>query len=93
MPTHPKYPKGLYFFHPQAPRTYRRNRWVFVVVMSLIALAISWPIYPYFSGIYPMIGGFPLSFSWIILCLLVSLVALITLYNLDHSVDEDKEKE
>ena len=87
MPTDPDLPKGLHFFHPDTPPAYRRNRWVFAGLMALIGFATTWPIYPYLSGIYPIIGGFPLSFSWIILCLLLSLLALVALYQSDKSLD------
>lgn len=60
--------------------------------MTLIGLATTWPIYPLFSGASPFIGGFPLSFSWIILCLLLSQVALVVLYSRDKVFDSDSEE-
>lgn len=91
MPTDIKPSRGLQFFHPSATRTYRRNRIVFVIVMAVICLAINWPIYPLFSGIYPLILGFPLSFAWIIVCLLISMAALILLYRWDITHINDEE--
>lgn len=73
-------PKGLVFFPPDTPPVRRRRRLLFVVVLMTAALALVWPVYPLFSGIFPLILGLPLSLTWVILWLTVVFAALAWLY-------------
>ncbi len=73
-------PKGLVLFPPDASPGHRRRRLVFVVILIVTALALIWPVYPVFSGLYPLILGLPLALAWIVLCLAVMMAALIWLY-------------
>lgn len=52
----------------------------FVVVLFVAALALVWPAYALFSGIYPLIFGLPLSLAWPVLWLTVIFAALVWLY-------------
>jgi len=56
---------------------------VFVILFILIQLGLIWPIYSFFSGIYPMILGLPLSFAWIVLMLLSGFFLLLWYYLTD----------
>ncbi len=73
-------PKGLVFFPPDTSPGRRRQRLVFVVILMTAAAALVWPVYPVFSGIFPLILGLPLSMAWIVLWLTIMLVALAWLY-------------
>lgn len=80
MPGTPELPKGPVFFTTDAPARYRTKRILFVIVIGIAIMMTGWPLYPYFSGIYPLIFGLPFSLAWIILWLAISLVALIVLF-------------
>lgn len=80
MPGIRKLPKGPVFFTRDASTPYRRTRIIFVLIIGLAILMTGWPLYPYFSSIYPLVLGLPFSLAWIILWLAVSLVALIILF-------------
>lgn len=73
-------PKGLVFFRPDTPPDRKRRRLLFVVILITAAVALVWPVYSLFSGIYPLILGLPLSMAWIALWLTVVFVALVWLY-------------
>lgn len=73
-------PKGLVFFRPETPLGHKRRRFLFVVILMVAAVALVWPVYSLFSGIYPLILGLPLSMAWIALWLTVVFVALVWLY-------------
>ena len=77
---HESEPKGLVFFRPGTPKAYRRRRWIFVVVLLAAALAVTWPVYTFFSGARPLILGLPLSLAWVVLWLFVIFLALVWLY-------------
>ena len=80
MPEPNAVPKGLVFFPPETSPGRRRQRLVFVVILMTAAAALVWPVYPLFSGIFPLILGLPLSMAWIVLWLTIMLVALAWLY-------------
>ena len=80
MPEPNAVPKGFVFFPPNTPPGRRRRRLVFVAILIVSALALIWPIYPLFSGTFPLILGLPLSLAWIVLWLAVVLAALLWLY-------------
>ena len=73
-------PKGLVLFPPNTPPGRRRQRLAFVAILIVAALALIWPIYPMFSGIYPLILGLPLSLAWVVLWLAIVMGALVWLY-------------
>lgn len=52
----------------------------FLLALLVIQLALVWPIYPLFSGIYPLILGLPLSFAWVILVLFAAFFLLLWYY-------------
>ncbi|HKK45900.1 MAG TPA: hypothetical protein VJ964_10280 [Balneolaceae bacterium] len=56
---------------------------IFVVLLVLIQLGLIWPVYSFFSGIYPMILGLPLSFAWVVLMLLCGFFLLLWYYLTD----------
>ncbi|MDX1590385.1 MAG: hypothetical protein R3283_00395 [Balneolaceae bacterium] len=64
--------------------TLNRSRLVFVIVMSFAVLAVVWPGHAIFSDPLPLIFGFPLSFAWVILWVLISFAAMTGLYVSDH---------
>ncbi len=51
-----------------------------MIVIGIAIMMTGWPLYPYFSGIYPLVFGLPFSLAWIILWLAISLIALIVLF-------------
>ena len=83
MPEPTSLPKVLVLFPPGTPPARRRQRLVFVVILLVAGLALLWPIYPLFSGVFPLILGLPLSLAWIVLWLAVVLSALVWLYRSD----------
>ncbi|WP_340106013.1 hypothetical protein [Rhodohalobacter sp. 8-1] len=66
----------------------RRSRLLFIAVMLLTALAITWPGHALFSSAKPLIFGFPLSFAWIIFWVIIGFAAMLGLY-LSDSHDDD----
>ena len=56
---------------------------LFLGMLLLVQLGLVWPIYPLFSGIYPMVLGLPLSFIWVICMLLASFTLLLAFYLTD----------
>ena len=80
MPTPEAIPKGLVFFPPDTSPGRKRRRLLFVVILMMVAMALVWPMYPLFSGIFPLIFGLPLSLAWIAVWLTVVFVALVWLY-------------
>lgn len=52
----------------------------FLLALLVIQLALVWPIYPFFSGIYPLILGLPLSFAWVIFVLFAAFFLLLWYY-------------
>lgn len=89
MPSHPSdsppppfASKGLVFFAPDTPPAHRRRRRrrIFVVIATLAALSVIWPVYPFFGGATPLILGFPLSLAWPTLWLCIVFAALVWLY-------------
>lgn len=66
----------------------RRSRILFLIVMILTTLAIIWPGHAIFSSATPLIFGFPLSFAWIILWVIIGFVALVGIYLSDEHEDK-----
>ena len=68
-----------------------RSRIIFLIVIILTSVAIIWPGHAIFSSATPLIFGFPLSFAWIILWVIIGFAALLGLYLTDshHDGDED----
>lgn len=83
MPDPDSVPKGFVFFtRPASPRQQRRRRW-FVACLLLAALALTWPGYVPFAGIFPLVLGLPLSLAWVVFWLFVILAAQVWLYRGD----------
>lgn len=59
--------------------------------MIFTALAIIWPGHALFNSATPLIFGFPLSFAWIILWVIVGFVAMMGLYLTDSHDDKINE--
>ncbi|MFQ5928378.1 MAG: hypothetical protein ACE5MK_01675 [Acidobacteriota bacterium] len=60
----------------------RRRRVYTAVVLYFIFvfLALMWPIYPFFSRIFPMLLGIPLSLVYLVFLLVLSFLVLLGLY-------------
>lgn len=65
----------------------RRNRITFVVILLITSLAVIWPGHAIFASAAPLIFGFPLSFAWIILWVIIGFVAMLGLYLTDEHSD------
>lgn len=68
--------------------TLRPSRIIFLAVMLLAVLSVIWPGLFLFSDATPFILGFPLSFAWIILWVIVSFAAMMGLYLSDIKHEE-----
>jgi hypothetical protein len=66
----------------------RRPRIIFVIIMLITTLAIIWPGPAIFSSSTPLILGFPLSFTWIILWVIIGFAALVGIYLSDKHEDK-----
>lgn len=66
----------------------RPARIVFVIVIVIAALSVMWPGYTLFSSATPLIFGFPLSFAWMILWVMISFIAMLGLYFSDKRAEE-----
>ncbi len=73
-------PSGLVFFRPSTPAAVRRRRWTLVAVLVTAAIALTWPVYSFFSVATPLILGLPLSLAWGVLWALVIFVSLAWLF-------------
>lgn len=56
--------------------------------MLITSLAIIWPGHAIFSSATPLIFGFPLSFAWIILWVIIGFAAMLGLYLSDEHKDK-----
>lgn len=65
-----------------------RRKIIFIVALLIIQLSLIWPVYPLFSGIYPLIVRIPLSFAWIIF-MLFSAFFLLLWYYLTEPVEDE----
>jgi len=66
----------------------RRSRLIFIAAMLVTSVAVIWPGHAIFSSATPLILGFPLSFAWIILWVLIGFAAMLGLYLSDSHDDE-----
>lgn len=73
-------PAGLVFFSGRAAPPWRRRRLTLVGILLAATLSLVWPIYPLFSGIYPLLFGLPLSLAWPTFWLVVVFAALLWLF-------------
>ncbi len=76
-------PRGPVFFSPHTSRTHRRRRLVFVALITTALLALIWPVYTLFAGVFPLVLGLPLSLAWVVFWLLVVFASLIWLFRTD----------
>jgi cytochrome bd-type quinol oxidase subunit 1 len=58
---------------------------IFLSLLLIIQLGIIWPGFAFFSDIYPLVLGLPLSFAWIIAMLLSAFFLLLWYYLSDPS--------
>lgn len=65
---------------------------IFLSLLVIIQLAIIWPVYSLFDGIYPLILGLPLSFAWIVAMLLSAFFLLLWYYWSDPAHKESEEQ-
>jgi hypothetical protein len=72
--------RGPVLFAADASPAYRRRRLAVAVVLGVAFLAVQWPAYRLFSGVFPLILGLPLSLAWVVLWIGVVFVALTWLY-------------
>lgn len=84
---------GLVLFPPRTLPRLRRAKWIFAAIVLVTAAGITWPVYPRFSGIRPMILGLPLSFAWIIAWLVVVFAAFVWLYRVEYGGGSDETPE
>jgi len=73
-------PGGLVLFPPGTSPAKKRRRLIFVAVYLAIVAMVVWPVYPVFSGVFPLILGLPLSLAWVVLALALCFAALAALY-------------
>ncbi|MCP4662089.1 MAG: hypothetical protein GY856_42340 [bacterium] len=73
-------PKGLMLFAPGTSPGKKRRRLLFVAVYLVVAGALIWPIYPQFSGIFPLILGLPFSLAWMVMALVIGFCAVLWLF-------------
>lgn len=66
----------------------RRSRIIFISTIIITSFAIIWPGYAVFSSATPLILGFPLSFAWIIMWVIIGFAAMMGLYLTDSHDDE-----
>ena len=72
--------RGLVLFPPGTAPRVKRRRLLFAALYSLVVAAVVWPVYPLFSGTFPLILGLPLSLAWIVGALAAGFLALLVLY-------------
>jgi hypothetical protein len=71
---------------------HRRRRTIFLVLFSLIASMVLWPVFPRFSGVFPKVLGLPLSFAWVVLALLAMSCVLLWLFLTENPTDDQAEE-
>lgn len=76
----PDVPNGLVFFPKGTAPRKRRRRTLTVAIVLVAAVALIWPVYPFFGGAFPLILGLPLSLAWVVLWLILVFAALVGLY-------------
>ena len=67
-------------FPPGTGPRVKRRRLLFTAFYLLVIAAVVWPVYPLFSGTFPLILGLPLSLVWIVGALTAGFLALLALY-------------
>ncbi len=68
----------------------RRRRMIFVAIYGMVAAMLTWPLFPRFAGVKPLIFGLPLSFAWVVAALVIMFGALVWLYSTeDHERTKD----
>ncbi|GAU75927.1 hypothetical protein [Fusibacter sp. 3D3] len=75
------YGNGLYIFRPEISEKERKRGVFWAIYFLLCGLATIWPMYKLIGNrIYPMIGGLPFSFFWIVFVVVMIFVGVYTLY-------------
>lgn len=70
------------------PVKIRLSRIIFGVVMIITTFALIWPGFSLYSSATPLVFGFPLSFAWIILWVIIGFFAMFGLYLSDSKIEE-----
>lgn len=66
------------------PKT-RQRRMIFLAIYVVVTAMLTWPLFPKFAGVHPLVFGLPLSFAWVVTALVIMFGALIWLYRTeDH---------
>jgi len=81
-------PRGIVLFQADTNLGHRRRRTIFLVLSSLIASMVLWPVFPRFAGIFPLVLGLPLSLAWVVLALLAMFSALLGLFLTENPGDD-----
>jgi len=68
--------------------TRRHLHWAVAGAFTLIFLFSIWPIYPFFSRIYPMVLGMPFSLVYLLSLSLLTFLILLGLYLWEAREDE-----
>jgi len=79
-------PNKLIFSNSNPKR--RKRALVLVGFLVVFQLCLIWPIYPIFGNAEPFIFGFPLSFAWVILILVLSFLALLLFFKSETKEEE-----
>ena len=81
-------PRGLVLFRSDADPAHRRRRILFLVLFALIGSLVLWPVYPRFSGVFPLVLGLPLSFVWVVMALVAMFFLVLWLFLSEKPTDE-----
>lgn len=74
-------PKGLVFSTKSPQR--KKRALVLITVLCILQVCLIWPIYPLFASPTPQILGFPLSFVWVILILVLAFISVFIFFRKD----------
>jgi len=74
-------PKGLVFSTKSPQR--KKRALVLITVLCILQVCLIWPIYPLFASPTPQILGFPLSFVWVILILVLAFISVFKFFRKD----------
>lgn len=79
-------PNGL-VFSAKSP-TRKKRALLLVSVLAVLQVCLIWPVYPLFASPTPQVLGFPLSFVWVIVILILSFTSLFIFFRKDNSSED-----
>lgn len=85
--------RGIVLFKADASPAHRRRRTLFLLLCPLIASMVLWPVFPRFSGIFPLVLGLPQSFAWVVLALLAMFFLLLWLFLSENPAAEQADEQ